>query len=126
MNKVILIGRVGKDPEIKVFNSGDKIVNFTIATSERWTTKQGEKKESTEWHNIVASKNIAELCEKHVLKGSKLMVVGKIKQRSWDSDNGKKYITEIHISEIEFLSKKIESDDNLIDLNSEQIDDLPF
>lgn len=109
MNKVILIGLVGKDLEVRRFESGDMIANFSLATSERWTDKNGDKQESTEWHNIVASKKFAELAEKYIAKGSKIMIVGKIKQRSWESDNGKKYITEIHMSEIEFLSKKSDS-----------------
>jgi single-strand DNA-binding protein len=136
MNKAIITGMVGKDPEIKILSSNDKVANFSIATNDRWKDKNGEKKESTEWHNIIAFGKLAELCEQYVNKGSKITVVGKIKTRSWDSDNGKRYITEIHISELEFISKAKETIDNaesnkpkiepLGKSEPEPMDDLPF
>lgn len=95
LNKACLIGRLGNDPEIKNFDNGGKVANFSLATSETWT-KDGEKKISTEWHNISVFGKLAEIVEKFVKKGDKLYLEGKIKTRSWeDQDGNKKYITEI-------------------------------
>jgi single-strand DNA-binding protein len=98
MNKVILIGNVGKDPEIKSLPSGNKMATLSLATSERWTDKHsGEKKEQTEWHNVVVmNEGIAGVVERYVAKGSKIAVEGKIKTRKWQDKNGQdRYSTEV-------------------------------
>jgi len=97
VNKAILLGRVGKDPEIRDFDNGNKVANFSLATSETWKDKNtGEKKEQTEWHNIAVFGKLAEIVESYVKKGQELYVEGKIKTRYWEDQNGdKKYITEI-------------------------------
>lgn len=100
VNKVILIGRVGKEPEIRVMNSGDKMATFSLATSEYWTDKQtGERREKTEWHRIVVySKGMVGVVEKYVHKGKKLYVEGKLQTRKWVDKHGvEKYTTEIII-----------------------------
>jgi single-strand DNA-binding protein len=100
INKVILVGNVGKDPEVKTFPSGGKIVEFSIATSERWNDKQsGEKKEKTEWHRIVVkSEQVGRVAENYVRKGSKVYVEGKLETREWQDQSGqKRYTTEIVI-----------------------------
>jgi single-strand DNA-binding protein len=101
VNKVILVGNVGKDPEVKTFPSGGKIVEFSVATSERWTDKQsGEKKEKTEWHKVVVKNNdsLAKVVENYVRKGSKVYVEGKIETREWQDQSGqKRYTTEVVI-----------------------------
>jgi len=96
VNKVILLGRVGKDPEVRSFDNGNKVANFSLATSETWKDKNGEKQESTEWHNVSVFGKLADIVESYVLKGQELYIEGKIKTRSWDDQNGdKKYTTEI-------------------------------
>lgn len=99
LNKVILIGNLGKDPEVRKMQSGDSVVNFTIATSESWRDKNsGERKEKTEWHNIVVfNDQIAKVAEQYLKKGMKVYVEGALQQRSWDDQatGQKRYITEI-------------------------------
>ena len=99
LNKVILIGNLGKDPEVRKMQSGDSVVNFTLATSESWRDKNsGERKEKTEWHNIVVfNDQIAKVAEQYLKKGMKVYVEGALQQRSWDDQatGQKRYITEI-------------------------------
>ena len=111
INKVILLGRVGKDPEVKQFDGGDK-ASFSLATTERgYTTKNGTVvPERTEWHNIICWKGLASIAERFVNKGDLIYIEGKITSRSYDSDNGKKYITEILAQNIELLGNKSEND----------------
>ena len=110
INKVILLGRVGKDPEIQHFDGGNK-ASFSVATTERgFTTRDGKEiPEKTEWHNIVCWKGLSTIAERFVKKGDLIYLEGKITTRSWDSDNGKKYITEIVADNIELLGNKTES-----------------
>ena len=110
VNKIILLGRVGKDPEIKQFDGGNK-ASFSLATTERgYTTKAGVTiEETTTWHNIVCWKGLSTIVERFVKKGDLIYLEGKITTRSWDSDNGKKYITEIVADNIELLGNKSES-----------------
>ncbi len=98
VNKVILIGNCGKDPEVREFSNGGKIVTFSIATSETWKDKQTqERKEKTQWHNIsVTNPNLCRIAEQYVRKGSKLYVEGTLENRSWEDSNGqKKYATDV-------------------------------
>ena len=98
LNKVILIGNLGKDPEVRRLNSGDMVVNFTLATSETWRDKNsGERKEKTEWHNIVVfNEGIAKVAEQYLKKGMKVYLEGALQTRSWEDNAGvKKYTTEI-------------------------------
>lgn len=95
LNKASIIGNVGKDPEIRSMQSGDKVASFSIATSEKWKDKSGEQKEKTEWHNIVVFGNLVKVVEQYVSKGSKLYIEGKLQTRSWEQNGEKKYTTEI-------------------------------
>ena len=106
VNKVILLGNVGKDPEFKALPSGQPVVNFSIATSERYKDQQGNQQERTEWHNLVAYAKLAEIVRDYVKKGSKLYVEGRLTTRSWDDreTNKKVYRTEIIISDLSLLS----------------------
>ena len=106
VNKSILLGNVGKDPEIKSTTGGTLVASFMLATADRYKDKQGEWQEQTEWHNLVAYARGAEIIRDYVKKGSKLYVEGKIKTRSWeDKDTGKKvYRTEIIVGDISLLS----------------------
>jgi single-strand DNA-binding protein len=98
LNKVQLIGNLGRDPEIRRTQDGRAIANFSVATSERWTDKQtGEKREKTEWHNVVCyNESLAGIIEKYVTKGSKVYIEGKLQTRKWTDKNGvEKYTTEV-------------------------------
>mgnify|MGYP006282779897 FL=1 len=104
VNKVILIGNVGKDPEVKHLDNGTVIAKFSLATTEVFRTKDNEKNSTTEWHNIVVFKNTAEIVEKYVKKGDALYIEGKIQTRSWDDKEGnKKYMTEIIGNNVQML-----------------------
>ena len=107
INKVILVGNVGKDPEIRTMESGVKKASFTLATSENFKNRAGEKETRTEWHNIVIWRNLADVVEKYVKKGSQLYLEGKITTRSYDDkDKVKRYITEIVVDNMQMLGKK--------------------
>lgn len=98
VNKVILIGNLGADPEIRSLNSGDRVANLRIATSESWKDKQsGERKEKTEWHRVVVfNENIVKVCEDYLRKGSKVYIEGSIQTRKWEDQSGQeKFSTEI-------------------------------
>lgn len=135
VNKVILVGRVGKDPEVKYLEGGAAVAKFTLATNESYKDKQGNKVESTEWHNIVMWRQLAELAEKFVRKGNMLYLEGKIKTRTYGEGDAKKYFTEIIADEMTFLGSR--NDGNGAQLSSgmetqipaatnSPTDDLPF
>lgn len=106
-NKVLLIGNVGKDPEVRHLESGAAVASFSLATTERFKDKNGALADQTEWHNIVCWRNLAELVEKYVTKGTQLFIEGKIRSRSWTDQTGqKKYTTEIIADNIRLLGKK--------------------
>jgi single-strand DNA-binding protein len=96
LNKATLIGNLGKDPEVRAIPSGAKVANFSIATTESYTGKDGQKVDKTEWHNIVMWRGLAEVAEKYLKKGSQVYIEGRLQTRSWDDQNGqKRYTTEI-------------------------------
>lgn len=96
VNKVILLGNLGKDPEIRSLEGGAKVAKFPLATSETYKDKAGNKVEQTEWHNVVVWRGLAEIAEKYLRKGNSVFIEGKIRTRSWDDKDGnKKYTTEI-------------------------------
>ena len=105
INKAILIGRLGADPEVRYTPSGVAVANFNIATSEEWKDKDtGEKKERTEWHRIVVWSKLGELCGEYLSKGRQVYVEGRIQTRSWDDrDGNKRYTTEIIATDVQFL-----------------------
>jgi len=133
LNKVQLIGRLGKDPEVRHLDSGVNVASFSIATSESYTNKAGEKVEQTEWHNIVAWGKLAEIIEKWVNKGMLVYVEGKLKTRKWEKDGQTHYTTEIFADGLQMLSKgeaKAEStqaqNNSSGGGNSPEEDDLPY
>lgn len=139
VNKVILIGNVGKDPEIRHLDKNVTVAKFPLATSERGYTMQNgtQVPERTEWHNIVAWRGLAEIVEKFVKKGSQLYVEGKIQSRSWEKDGIKRYITEIYAENIQLLGRRSEAAEEIatssvgesvqIPPELEEVDDdLPF
>ena len=108
INKVILVGRLGKDPEVRSTPSGQTVAKFTMATDERFTDKSGEKQQRTEWHNIVAWGKLGEICGQYLRKGKLVYVEGRIQTDSWDDkETGqKKYRTEIICNEMKMLDRK--------------------
>jgi single-strand DNA-binding protein len=107
VNKVILVGHVGKDAEVRYIDSGVAVASFSLATSESYTSKSGEKVTNTEWHNIVAWRGLAEFCGKYIQKGRQLYIEGRIRTRSYDDKEGiKRYITEILADTIQLLGRK--------------------
>ncbi len=147
VNKVTLVGNVGKDPEVRRLDNGTPVCNFPLATNEVYTNRNGEKVKNTEWHNIVLWRKLAEVSEKYVKKGDLIYIDGKIRTRSYDDKEGnKKYITEIVADNMQMLGSKQggqqsgDSDDapetqqpekaDTADINDESVpteeDDLPF
>jgi single-strand DNA-binding protein len=107
VNKVILVGRLGKDPEVRNLENGVVVANFTLATSETYKDKTtGEKKEITDWHNIVLWRGLAEITQKNLHKGDMIFVEGKLRTRSWEKVGVTRYITEIIGDSMTMLSKK--------------------
>ncbi len=110
VNKAILIGNLGRDPELKYTQSGQAVVNFSIATSENWTDKSGEKQERTEWHRIVAWGKTGELCAQYLSKGRTVYVEGRIQTREWEDREGqKRTTTEINAQTVTFIGGRGES-----------------
>lgn len=104
INKVILVGRLGADPELKFTGNQQAVARLSVATSENWTDKQGQKQERTEWHRIVVWGKLGELCGKYLSKGRQVYVEGRLQTRSWEDPQGqKKYSTEIVANTVQFL-----------------------
>lgn len=106
VNRVQLIGNLGDDPEVKAFDGGNKVAKFSLATSETFKTKKGEKKTETEWHDLVIWGVRAGVAEMYLKKGSKIFVEGKIKTESWEKDGAKHYKTVIMVSNFQMLDSK--------------------
>lgn len=111
VNKAILIGHLGGDPELKYTPGGQAVANFSLATNERWTGKDGEKQEKTTWHNIVAWGKLAELAKEYLRKGRQVYIEGRIDNRSYDKKDGsgKGYISEVVAQNIQFLGSRSDS-----------------
>lgn len=113
VNKVILIGNVGAEPEVRYLDGGVAVANLRLATTERYKNKNGENVDQTEWHNIVLWRGLAEIVEKYVHKGMRLYIEGRIRTRSWDDQNGvKRYTTEIYADNMQMLSARQDGDNN--------------
>lgn len=109
INKVILVGNVGRDPEVRHLDNDVSVANFSLATSETYTNKNGERVTQTEWHNIVVWRGLVKVVEQYVHKGQQLYIEGKIRTRSYEKDNIVRYTTEIYADQLQMLGKK---DDN--------------
>lgn len=131
VNRVTIIGNLGDDPDIRTMQSGDKVVNLSIATSEKWKQKDtGEYKERTEWHRIVVfNKGLVTVCENYLKKGSKVYIEGQLETRSWEQDGVKKYSTEIVLrpykSELVMLNGKPSGSQNTVP-DSSFDESIPF
>lgn len=106
LNKVMIIGRLGKDPEVKYTQAGQAVASMSVATSEKWKDKNGEQQERTEWHRVVAWGKLAELCGEYLKKGSLAYFEGKIQTREYEKDGSKRYSTEVVAQTVQFLTKK--------------------
>ena len=131
VNKVILVGNLGKDPEVKYLDNGVAVANFSLATTEKYKNKEGEKVSQTEWHNIVLWRGLAEVAEKYLKKGASVYIEGKIKTRKWeDKDGNTRYNTEILADNMTMLGGKKDFQENPInppqETSSDKADDLPF
>lgn len=130
INKVILVGNVGKDPEVRYIEENLPVARFSLATSERMANKGGQPQERTEWHNIVAWRGLAEVAEKYIRKGARLYVEGKLTYRSWtDKDKVTHYSTEIVADVIQMLDKRSDSQSTREskdkDLLAKEVNNLP-
>lgn len=134
VNSVTLLGNLGKEPELKYTPSGNAVCNFSVATSEKWQDKSGQKQQKTEWHNVVVWGKLAETCNQYLNKGRQVYLEGKLQTRSWDDKEGnKKYMTEINATAVQFLGgdkgevKPQAKTEYQIDANpSFTTDDIPF
>lgn len=153
VNKVILLGRLGKDPELRTLENGSKVCTFSIATSENYTDREGQKQEKTEWHNIVLWAKLAELADAYLSKGREVYIEGKLQTRKWQDQNGNdRYTTDIVGSNMNFIGGRSEgtnaggppppgmesapassntpassaSSGTAFDTSSDDADDLPF
>ena len=141
VNKVIIVGTLGREPEVKYFDDGAVVCNMAAATSEKWKDKtSGEQKEKTEWHRLVARGRTGEICGKYLKKGSKAYFEGKLQTRAWEKDGQKHYATEVLVFNVQFLdspSAKVEphqvvnqkgkfARDAVEVFSDVQADDLPF
>ena len=134
MNRITIIGRVGQEPKVHTFDSGTKKASFSLATSEKYKDKEGNKVEETEWHNCVIFGKLAEVVEKYVHKGDLLALEGKVKTREYEVDGNKKYITEVICQTMEMLTPKSEkstqdvqkSKTSTLREQTEKVDSDPF
>jgi len=110
VNKAIIIGRLGKDPELRYTTGGTPVASFSLATDEQWTDKSGEKQKKTEWHNIVAWSKLAEICGQYLVKGKQVYIEGRIQTREWtDKDGNKRRTTEIVADQMVMLGSRSDS-----------------
>jgi single-strand DNA-binding protein len=132
VNKVILLGRLGADPEIRYTSNGTAVANFRIATSERWTNQNGEKEERTEWHRIVAFGKLGEICGEYLAKGKQIYIEGRLQTRTWeDRDKNQRTTTEIIATAMQMLGsagggKPSDKDEPAFGEEPAKDDDIPF
>ena len=134
VNKVILVGNLGKDPETRYMSSGDAVTNISIATTENWKDKNGDKQEKTEWHRITFYRKLAEIAGEYLKKGKPVYIEGKLQTRKWADKNGvERETTEIIATDMKMLGSRGESSDNTAPRANknesgfdDMVDDIPF
>ncbi len=132
VNKVILVGNLGKDPEVRYLDNGVAVANFSLATTENYKNKAGERVSQAEWHNVVLWRGLAEVAEKYLKKGASVYIEGKIKTRKWEDKEGNtRYNTEILADNMTMLGGKQSQQENVAptpaaDTTADKADDLPF
>jgi single-strand DNA-binding protein len=123
LNKVIIIGYVGRDPEMRYTPSGRPVTSFSVATSRTWVSAEGERREETEWFNVVAWGNLAEICKAHLSKGNQVYVEGRLQTRGWEDEAGKRHFrTELVANEMILLSDRRSQQPDLDYVDSENSD----
>jgi len=126
LNKVMIIGYLGREPELRYTPSGRPVASFSVATSRTWTSSEGERREETEWFNVVAWGNLAEICKSHLTKGQQVYVEGRLQTRGWEDENGTKhYRTELVANEMILLGERRAGAGDL-DEDAVSEDDYPF
>jgi len=126
LNKIMIIGRLGRDPEMRYTPSGRPVTSFTVATSRSWNTSEGERRVETEWFNVVAWGNLAEICKQHLSKGQQVYIEGRLQTRNWDDSEGNKHTSvEIVANEMIMLSERREAEASS-EAESAEEDEFPF
>jgi single-strand DNA-binding protein len=137
VNKVILIGNLGQDPELRYTSAGVAVATFTLATNESWKDQDGNTQERTQWHNLVAWRKLAEICGEHLKKGSRIYVEGRLQYRTYDDKSGvKRYVTEVVLDQMMMLDSRGSSQSTSSSVTAaasqaeesttDKVDDLPF
>ncbi|HWS23445.1 MAG TPA: single-stranded DNA-binding protein [Anaerolineales bacterium] len=130
LNKVMIIGNVGREPELRFLPSGNPVANFSVASNRQWNSSDGEKHNATEWFNIVAWGSLAEICAKQLKKGQQVYIEGRLQTRKWDDKEGIKHSTvEIVANEMIILGDRKESDQSSFNVGGDElseIDEYPF
>jgi single-strand DNA-binding protein len=125
LNKVMVIGNVGRDPEMRYIPSGKPVTSFSVASSRSWMNSEGERREETEWFNVVAWGNLAEICKQHLRKGQQVYIEGRLQTRSWKDQDGRKRVrTELVVNEMIVLGKREISE--LVESAGEEGEEFPF
>jgi single-strand DNA-binding protein len=126
LNKVMIIGRLGRDPEMRYTPSGRPVTNFSVATSRSWNTSDGERRTETEWFNIVAWGSLAEICNQYLVKGQQVYIEGRLQSRSWEDTEGKRHTSvEIIANEMIMLGERRSADEDDLDSQPDE-DEFPF
>jgi single-strand DNA-binding protein len=127
LNKVMIIGNLGRDPEMRYTPSGKPVTTFSVATSRTWSTSDGEKREETEWFNVVAWSSLAEICKQYLTKGQQVYIEGRLQTRHWDDQEGNKHTSvEIVANEMIILSERRETGEASAEAESIEEDEFPF
>ena len=126
LNKIMIIGRLGREPEMRYTPSGRPVTTFSVATSRNWTTSEGERRIETEWFNVVAWGNLAEICKQHLSKGQQVYIEGRLQTRHWDDQEGNKHTSiEIIANEMIMLGERRETEENS-GLETGEENEFPF
>jgi single-strand DNA-binding protein len=127
LNKVMIIGRLGRDPEMRYTPSGRPVTTFSVATSRTWNTSEGEKHVETEWFNVVAWSNLAEICKQFLTKGQQVYIEGRMQTRHWDDQEGNKHTSvEIVANEMIILGERREAGETSAESESNEDEEFPF
>lgn len=127
LNKVMIIGRLGKDPEMRYTPSGRPVTTFSVATSRSWNTADGERRTETEWFNVVAWSSLAEICNQYLVKGQQVYIEGRLQSRQWEDDQGKRHSSvEIVANEMIMLGKRRSNDTTNNEVENIEEDEFPF
>jgi len=127
LNKVMIIGNLGRDPEMRYTPAGKPVTTFSVATSRTWNTADGEKREETEWFNVVAWSSLAEICKQYLTKGQQVYIEGRLQTRHWDDQEGNKHTSvEIVANEMIILSERRETGEASAEPESNDVEEFPF